>query len=339
MNLLYSTTRQWNVGDEFICSGVKNLVNALIPESACIIYNRNPLTTPQRWTDRLPWVRKHRPNDNSWHFQYEGVIDAVIFAGSPEWRGGRRVGPLLDWIIRNQLPSIFLGLGSGGPFKLHGPIEQIMKRQTRLITSRDRITHESVSQRATSHLLPCPSIYALGLPSPRPSPVGSIKKIALILQASVTRWQSVPRHLQSWMREQYQHLSRKYDVHCVGHFIDDLALAKEWGVPIRYSGDSSDYAKFLEDCDLVVSPRVHGCGLASAMGKPSIVIQHDGRAETAERMGALMVQSGTNLLELVEKIDWNFRAQSIHQIRTEALPVYLDLLEKAFASIKASVPR
>jgi Polysaccharide pyruvyl transferase len=330
LNLLYSTTRQWNVGDEFICAGVKNLIKLVRAKSNFVIYNRNPLITPRRWTDFLPWIRKNRPHDNSWHFQHKGIIDAVIFAGSPEWRGGRRVGPLLSWIIKNNLPALFLGIGSHAPFKLHGPIRKIMTVQPRLVTCRDQMTHESIGRCTTSHLLPCPSIYALGLPMADPRPIKTVNKIAFLLQASNTRSQSVPIHVQAWMRTQYFELASRYDVQCIGHFIDDLALAKEWGVPVRYSGDSSDYPDFIKDCDLVISPRVHGCGLASALGIPSIAIQHDGRAETAERLGAVVVQPGTSLLECVQNTPWDSQARQLHRIKTEALPIYKKLLLEAF---------
>ena len=330
LNLLFSTTRQWNIGDEFISFGTKNIIKAAGIDFNSIIYNRNPQVCPLRWTDHFSWAGIKRPQENSLMKSIPGLVDAAVIAGSPEWRGGRRAGPLLDMIIRQNLPTAFVGIGSASPFSLKGPILEVMRKQSRLVICRDQQTHESISRYIKAHLLPCPSIYAFGNHN-APPPTPSITRIAIIIQDSETQWQRVPKATSEWLLEQTAKLSEKYEVRMIGHFIDDVALARRKGLDIWYSGDSNDYPAFLKDCQLVISPRVHACGLASALGIPSICVQHDGRAETAAMFGSLVVKPGTDIQALVQKTDWEDRAAQIHRIKEGAWGQYVELLKDALS--------
>ena len=42
LNVVYSATRQWNCGDEFILFGCRNLLEKVLGGHNPIIYNRNP---------------------------------------------------------------------------------------------------------------------------------------------------------------------------------------------------------------------------------------------------------------------------------------------------------
>ena len=80
MNILFSTTRQWNPGDEIILHGVLNLMKATVGEFNPIIWNRHPSINPNNMNlDNSFSVLRH---DLS-------AIDYVVIAGSPEWLGGR----------------------------------------------------------------------------------------------------------------------------------------------------------------------------------------------------------------------------------------------------------
>ncbi|MBA1433147.1 MAG: hypothetical protein FAF04_06050 [Epsilonproteobacteria bacterium] len=118
MNIVFSTTRQWNPGDEFILLGCINLLHEIIDEFNPIIFNRNPQIRRSRKRDIIKLIDnlvgkdfiekfldnsvKERP-----HMDY---ADMVVFAGSPEWRG-RRLTKLYQEINTYDIPTIFLGLG------------------------------------------------------------------------------------------------------------------------------------------------------------------------------------------------------------------------------------
>jgi hypothetical protein len=41
-NIVHSTTRSWNCGDDFILFGVRRLVEAVLPAHNPVVFNRNP---------------------------------------------------------------------------------------------------------------------------------------------------------------------------------------------------------------------------------------------------------------------------------------------------------
>lgn len=49
--------------------------------------------------------------DNSFVLDETRLVDYVVFAGSPEWFGGPRINPLLQYIWDKNLRCAFLGVG------------------------------------------------------------------------------------------------------------------------------------------------------------------------------------------------------------------------------------
>jgi hypothetical protein len=336
-NFLFSTTRQWNVGDEFVCMGVKQLLQESGLSFNTLIYNRNPQISPPRLLDRLPWVRGRRLHENSLVVPVQGIVDAVIFAGSPEWRGGSRMMPLLRWVLDEKIPALFLGMGSTGAFTLKGPVLEIVKELSLLITCRDSQTYECVAKAAPTHLLPCPSMFSCGT-RPRRRTIEKVGRIAVIMQAAETAWQSAPAVVGEWLLDSARSLARNHEVRIVGHFIDDVILANAKGLDIAYSGDAADYPALVSGCDLVISTRVHACGLATSLGIPSICVRHDARSDTAQTLGAIVVNEGCDLGALIDSTDWQRQADELAASKERALEEYLLLLRNAFASMPA-VPR
>src|SRR5688572_5414453 len=112
-NILFSTTRQWNPGDEFILHGIRRLFTQLNIEYNPVIYNRHPSITPRKRFLRHRWS-KHEfyPHyDNSFILDQGEVIDYVVFAGTPEWYGGKRMDALHKFIADNKIRCAFIGVG------------------------------------------------------------------------------------------------------------------------------------------------------------------------------------------------------------------------------------
>lgn len=123
MNIVFSTTRQWNPGDEFILMGCINLLKQHIEDFNPIIYNRNPQIRRARKYDIIKSIDNIAGKDFVEKFLDNSVkerppldyADMVVFAGSPEWRG-RRMTKLYSSILEYDIPSLFLGLGTSGKF-------------------------------------------------------------------------------------------------------------------------------------------------------------------------------------------------------------------------------
>jgi hypothetical protein len=95
-NILFSTTRQWNPGDEFILFGIRRIFSAIGLEHNAVIFNRNPEVNPPL-TDWNPLRRISRnlkgeqywksffrigSADNSYKPGMSGkFVDLAVFAG------------------------------------------------------------------------------------------------------------------------------------------------------------------------------------------------------------------------------------------------------------------
>ncbi|MBZ8143714.1 hypothetical protein CLD22_28350, partial [Rubrivivax gelatinosus] len=155
-NILFSTTRQWNPGDEFILMGCLNALRAAGLDFNPVIFNRNPQIRRAKRIDPVALLqrafgegRRQAFLDNSFKDSMSlDWIDLVVFAGSPEWRG-RRLAPLYDAIARAGTPTAFLGLGTVKPFRFDhehfSEAETTVLKAARLIACRDPLTTASLA--------------------------------------------------------------------------------------------------------------------------------------------------------------------------------------------------
>lgn len=311
MNILFSTTRQWNPGDEFILFGVLNLFHEVLEEFNPIIYNRNPdvcnghpLFSNQfkskvyKFIDKFPEGKlRERPlnilklnqYDNSMKFLYNvPSIDLCVFAGTPEWNQ-KRIAPLYEYLNTYDIPCIYLGIGSSDRDSIDNIVHRCgnaLKKST-LITVRDNYTLKLL-EKFGAIFLTCPSI----LSSKKSKCVNTVNRIGLIYGT----FKSVPANRISkdtylFITEFYHLLAEKYNVEIVCHYIDEIfdAECKFQNIPIRYSYDSRAYFDIFNRYDLVIGPRIHGIGLAASMGIPGIAIKHDMRGDTAKGFNAVMI--------------------------------------------------
>lgn len=79
MNILVSTTRDWNVGDNIIWLGVKKLIDEVLPGSNYFFYNRNP-DLFDHWSDTSERVLM-----GNYLTHVPDFIDLVVMAGTPEF--------------------------------------------------------------------------------------------------------------------------------------------------------------------------------------------------------------------------------------------------------------
>ncbi|MGJ0343718.1 polysaccharide pyruvyl transferase family protein [Aliarcobacter cryaerophilus] len=201
MNIVFSTTRQWNPGDEFILLGTINLLQEYFEQQKekrlknnlqfnPIIYNRNPQIRRARKRDFIKMIDNFLGKDFIEKFRDNSVkdrkpmdyTDLVVFAGSPEWIG-RRLKKLYTEILNNKIPTIFLGLGTDSKKPLEytnkdfGSIEKkVFEQYTKIITTRDENTLGAFKHFDFAKHLPCPALFCSKINRKRVN----VKKIALI---------------------------------------------------------------------------------------------------------------------------------------------------------------
>lgn len=310
MNIVFSTTRQWNPGDEFILLGCINLLKEVYKDASFnpVIYNRNPQIRRSRKRDIIKMIDNLLGRDFVEKFLDNSVkdrlpldyADLVVFAGSPEWRG-RRLTKLYDSIVEYNLPTLFLGIGTSGRFEFNEKNftnnEIKVLKNARLITCRDSDTYESF-QPLPVHRLPCPALFS----STHERKITTVKRIGLIYGTyKAVKNNNVSLETYEYLKKLYtfilENYSEKYEIEFVAHYIDELSpFQKDFpDHTIRYSYDSKDYLDIFSRYDLIIGHRVHGIGMSASLGVPGIMIAHDERAQTVQGFLASLITVGTDL--------------------------------------------
>lgn len=345
-NVVYSTTRQWNPGDEFILMGTQFLLEKVIGKHNPIIFNRNPQIRRARKFDLVKIIDDILGKDFAEKFLDNSVkersemnyADLVVFAGSPEWRG-MRTDKLYKSIRQYDIPSLFMGLGTSGEFDFTDTYfsedEQAVLKDAQLITCRDEVCHKGLSS-IGAHLLPCPALFS----SPTYRKVEGVKKIALLYgTSSAVACNNVSEETYQFMMKNYNALiekySNEYEFEFVAHYIDELAEFKKDfpGHTLRYSFDAKDYREIFSEYDLIVGYRVHGIGMCASMGTPGVMIAHDPRASTVKGFLADMVSLDISTQEFltvvksaIDEVEQRSDALINHRLKTEEK--YLALLKQ-----------
>lgn len=305
MNIVFSTTRQWNPGDEFILLGTINLLQEYFEQKKgevefnSIIFNRNPQIRRARKRDFIKMVDNFLGRDFIEKFRDNSVkdrkaldyADLVVFAGSPEWIG-RRLKKLYSEILVNKIPTVFLGLGTDSkkPLEYNNKYFddkeiEVFEKYTKIITTRDENTFGAFKHFEFAKHLPCPALFC----SKVNNKISRVKKIALIYSTvNAEGGNDVSLETYNFILSLYKKLldtyKNKYEFEFISHYIDELSEFKK-DFPkekIRYSYDSKDYLEIYSKYDLVIGCRVHGIGMCASLGIPGIMISHDGRSKTVK---------------------------------------------------------
>lgn len=301
-NVLYVTTRQWNPGDEFILAGVRAVGRRLgwQPRSEAI-FNKSPQVVG-KWSHLNPFRMKHANYstgyvdsfvrtatfDNSFGSDDDiSFFDTVVFCGSPGWFGGRLRG-LYAKLAEFDGQVLFLGIGSSNrQVKLSNSEAQCLERAD-VVTCRDeRLTNELRDRyRIQASWVTCPALLA----APNEVEPDQSSPIGLVYTASHTnRGHRVSREHESRQNAIFARLVEEHpDVEVVCNYYGEVdAAARLFGRSrVRYTYDAAEYATLIARYRFVVSSRVHGCGLASSLGVPNVLIGHDKRAVTVEGFGS-----------------------------------------------------
>jgi Polysaccharide pyruvyl transferase len=326
-NILFSTTCQWNPGDEFIMRGVLNVLRDAGIQFNPLLYNRNPVVNPARAVAGKGYLSfRSSPEadvtENSFDLKRPVPVDYVIFAGTPEWAGGPTVAPLLQFISAQALRCSFIGVGSSEAVVPSELLKSILANNTDVFICRDKLTEEALERYVPVQLLPCPSVLSSNQGRVRRGP----GLLGCGVQGTRVLWQRIDGAVQQALYRSYARLAQRLDLEYVAHYVDDLADAPLTNAPVRYSGLSSDYYSIYDQFDLVISPRLHGCGIAAALGIPSICLAHDKRGAAANLFGAVVISSPDEIDAAVFGRDWEARSRDILEMKAQAALKYREAI-------------
>lgn len=336
--ILYSTTRQYNPGDEFIHFGVMNLLKSIGIEQNPVIYNRNQeINQPLSFLNPLRKIRSQSKFikllgsflrisqvDNSFKDIHKlDIYDMVVFAGSPEW-ASTRLNPLYQKLKNFNKPILYLGLGSfGGSISLDNKKVSILKKSN-LITYRNEELNSFFNDFENASHMPCPALFSVK------SFDHTLKKgkIAIVFGVSnASKGNHVSNMAMQKMITAYKYFSVKdFQVDIVCHYIDELEMAYKLfpEAHIHYSYDARDYEDIYQEFEYVITSRVHAVGICASLSIPGTLIAHDGRANTVKGFLGDIVEDSENddtfINRLVERIK---NASSLSKdLRAHKLVVY-----------------
>ena len=354
-NILISTTRQWNPGDEFIMMGSLNIMKELYGNIINpIIFNRNPdirgganfRNSTRNYKFSYKWDKSTFKGkgglhelfrighyDNSWKDDMNvSNIDLAVFAGSPEWYG-KRLKAMYQAIEKGDIPTIFLGLGAGDSidFAKSDAIVDRVLTMAKVIMTRDKQTEKMLKKYGAMYM-PCPALFA----APSNKIVKEVKKIGLIYATHETlKGNNVSKSMHDYIVDLYKELNKIYDVELVCHYIDEIDKAKDEfpDIDINYSYDSKDYIDIYNKFDLVIGGRVHGIGMSASLGIPGIMIKHDSRSSTTDGFLATSINIGTSVNDIVEIIEAKSKnieneSKKLNEHKKETMSKYLEILKE-----------
>lgn len=349
-NILFSSTRQWNPGDELILHGIEQLLSDLGVQYNSVLYNRNPdirtkldHLNPIRYIERsffgssyLNSVFRFGVKDNSFKNTTETeFLDLVIFAGSPAWYSpNMRV--LYNAIKEADLETMYIGIGSNGEFTKQDLPTGVRRtlRSSQLVVARDAYTSNELAQYDSKHLT-CPSLFSMD----EQRQVENIQDIGLVFMTDrAPAGNRVPpefaRQLIDSYRELLQSMNYRFDIIC--HYVDEVPHAHRVfdEERVRYSHNYQEYLSIYQDYDLVVSPRVHAVLPAASFGTPGLYLPHDFRSRTVNRVpGILKVRLNQNsLASTVQRMAENVSSLSerLIQHKRRERTKYMKHLEYSF---------
>ena len=348
-NVIFSSTRQWNPGDEFIQFGCQNLISNLINFNS-ILFNRNPQIRGLHDTNHpfLNANHSHKFNtsvinafigkyiklnfwDNSFKNNGEYSTDFCVISGSPEW-SGRRLEPLFKYIEKNKIPTFFLGLGGNKNLNQNtlSTLDWNTLKNAKFISTRDSTSQKALSV-LNSKQLPCPALFATN----STKSITKLKKIGLVYATNKsTENNRVSKQTENHLKYLYSNLMQHYECEFVCHYVDELeSIEKDFqNATYHYHYDAAQYEQIFKQFDCIISPRIHGCGIASSLGIPNIHIAHSDRSETTKGFKSFLhaVDTDFNLIkEQIEEIKLNIHDlnSSIISHKKNTLYQYLDLIK------------
>ncbi|MBB3258028.1 hypothetical protein F4827_002894 [Paraburkholderia bannensis] len=342
MNILVSSTRQWNPGDEFIRKGVERLLRSILgSRHNWLLWNRNPDLFIDRWTDcrmRTDFLT------NSLRDPGLDIVDLVVFAGTPEWLGQPVEQIYRRLLTAPNIPVLILGAGSGSSLPQLAPHElEVLNRDNVFITTRSSDLAECLNrQLATPKAisLPCPAFYC----APESDSGPEQSRVGVIVQNSSVVNQSIGEDFVQSLIMALRDAQGEIDLDIVSLYTDEHNRFSRLGLkhPCVYSYEPDHLLEELAGYSTIISTRLHGALAGLSAGVPSILLAEENNfrlRSTQKLFGDLLpivtpreafrVAAGTTLQDARQqsKVIRSFRSSAFGDLKrrveaflSEALP-------------------
>lgn len=266
MNILISTTSNWNPGDCFIRFGVKNILGSIFRDVNYIHYDRNPDYLDE-FGDMGSGQKSNIMNNSiDW-----SLVDMVVLAGSPEFLHGSLI-PIYAGLAENpDIPLLAIGVGYSfemDRLTLSANEEFVLRRSNTLIITRQYDLQEKLSGLLDKeiHCLPCPAVFASEWVT-----VANGKTLA-ILQAPVG-----PQGLSEEDQKATENYILDKEYFKAFHYIEDLKYYRNG----FFTSEAKELLNKITPYSNVVSNRLHGGIVAIGSGAKVRFINTSSRVQKA----------------------------------------------------------
>ncbi len=340
--ILFSTTKNFNPGDEVILMGIERLLATSNIHYEKLIYDRNPSNKQQR-KEALTNITSNIP-------------DYIIFAGTPEWcsefpnitdlingpytarffsrslrlrQTDRSNDPLLSYILKQQIHCAMLGVGSSKPPTPTHKIKRILNELADVFVVRDPQTQDCFSD-FKSQLAPCPALFCSDTTTPR----SHLNKIGITLQAPHTNLIQMDKSGFDYAINCFRDIVKYYKNHVemICHTTKDADYFRVIfpDVIINTLTDGASLVEIYSHYDAILSTRLHGCVAACSLGIPTFQLWHGLRMSTLKQIPVDNQCGGESALNWLQNLDINKRSTQILDIKQNAMASYL----KSIAPLK-----
>ena len=318
-NIVFLTTVNHNVGDDFIREGIVYLLKDVVGEFDQILIHKHEPVRPGPGLFKLKGLREiwkiSRKGHVERYFDRLFKADAIIQAGAPVyWLSDAHNSSMAEWaklfwhdrVSKIYLEKPVLNLAAGSCFGLqvkiktvlqHGELTNFIRdihRLCRVTTVRDALSKEILDGlELKTDLIPCTSIFARDLffvgPKPPEFFVMNYMKLAghyaLELKFDPDVW--VGKVL-----EVYHAAKKFYPVKFICHNMQEIRDTQDIGISreeIFYSQDYRDYIEMYSKGVGGFLNRVHGAMMLASFGRKSFVVGNDTRILMASLIGIPVV--------------------------------------------------
>ena len=340
--IIFSSTRGWNPGDEFILEGIRNVLRAAGVEFVEILYNRHPLVRTGFGGDKLLrgasflladnpdlQVKKLRSGkkimfmDNSFYPVNERVADYIIFAGTPEW-AGKRNRKLYKYALKHKIRGALLGVGLKN--EITDVEREYLSNYVDIIVTRDSESFEQLREFGAIKGV-CPALFS----ADDVREVEALNRVGIVFQGTGLWANSISMEIFDKLVPVYNQILSEFSGEIICHHFADYVRAVEvfgYGAPIYYTSNWRDLLNRYRDFDLVIGTRLHGIGAASSWGIPGILIAHDDRTRDSSSFLEVIAKP-EDVLSVVKNTNVIERSREIGEHKQLWFGKYIDLIRKS----------
>jgi hypothetical protein len=317
MKVGFLTTVNTNIGDDFIRTGIENVIRSIdVKEVVEFTYvnKHHPETvltgnSPLRYLQKLPAFRGKRRLENLYYkylHQYFNVYaqqDLVIQSGAPvlwpdcfisEWNYPvwyQTIGKL-----KGKLPVINLAAGSCYPWERQGDFLNEREKDyaadigsfCTITTTRDRLAHELFSKAGIeNHLIPCSAF--LVNPAFENKEEGEYILINYMSGGGHFDWEQKvdAAAWEATMKEVIERLKQKHEVRFICHNGAEAELATKLypGLKVHIPANVQEYMQCISKAKAGLNNRMHASVAMASFGVPAVSVCTDTRLLMLDLIG------------------------------------------------------